>query len=188
MYWYKSRRFLNLAFTFALLPGFIISACKPDIKETGAGLKYFDVKGYFAKDTAALQRLNKPVVKTVSHNGVSESKTVHIADWGQELNFFVASDINKPAWRNSYTIVDNDDFLIYRAKDPELQMHQMVIKKAKEKGKILWILIFNHTKNILYQTTEKLTYYPDSLYEIEKDQHVRLMGNNHYKITGLIQK
>lgn len=163
-----------------------LPACKPDVRETGAALKYFDIRGFFAKDTALLKRLNKPVFKTVSHNGASESKTVHIADWGQELNFFMASDINKPAWKNSYSVIDNDNFLIYKALDPELQMREMVVKK--DKGKIKWILIFNHTKNILYQTSEKLSYYPDSLYLIEKSQHVKLMGTNFYKIEGVIGK
>jgi len=49
-------------------------------------------------------------------------------------------------------------------------------------------LIFNRTKNILYQTTEKLSYFPDSLYLIEKDQKVRLMAKNKYKVQGLIER
>ena len=160
-------------------------ACKPDVKESGASLKYFDINGYFTKDIARLNNLNKPVFKTVTHNGVSESKTVHINDWSRELDLFIQSDINRPAWKNSYKVITEDNFLIYRAKYPELKMHEMIIKE--DKGKVKWILIYNKTpKNILYQTTEKLSYFPDSLYMIEKVQKVRLIGSNYYKVEGVM--
>ena len=163
------------------------SECKPDVKESGASLKYFDINGYFAKDIARLNKLNKPVLKTVTHNAVSESKTVHISDWELELSLFKEADINRPAWKDSYTMLDEDGLIVYRAKYPELKMRQMLIKQ--DKGKVKWILIYNKTpKNILYQTAEKLSYFPDSLYIIDKMQKVRLLGSNFYEIKGAIAK
>ena len=162
-----------------------ISGCRPDVKETGAALKYFDLKGYLTKDTARLNKLNKPVFKTVSHNGITESKTVHIDNWGLELDLFIGSDINRPAWKSSYTIAAGDNILLYKAKDPLLKTQEMIIKLDKQKVK--WIFIYNHTKNILYQTSEWLSYFPDSLYLIRKVQKVRLMGTNRYRIQGVIK-
>jgi hypothetical protein len=181
MYWYKTRG----AVTGMLMVALWLAACHPDVKETAA-LKYFDIKGYFAKDSIFLTRLNKPVFKTVTHNGVTESKEVHIANWGQELSLFKEADINRPAWKNSYTIIANDDVTLYKAKYPELKMREMIIKT--DKNQVKWILIFNKTKNILYQTTEKLSYFPDSLYLIEKVQKVRLMGINNYRIQGVLSR
>ena len=185
MYWCR----LTLKSTAALVSGVLFtvwwSACKRDVKESGAALRYFDINGYFTKDIARLGKLNKPVLKTVTHNTVSESKTVHINNWELELSLFKEADINRPAWKNSYTVIDEDGLVIYRAKYPELKMREMLIKKDKEK--IKWILIYNKTpKNILYQTTEKLSYFPDSIYVIDKIQRVRLMGSNFYEIKGVI--
>ncbi len=185
MYWYS----LRLKSAAALLSWIVLTAClpacRPDVKESGGALKYFDINGYFTKDIARLNKLNKPVLKTVTHNTVSESKTVHINNWELELSLFKDADINRPAWKNSYTVIDEDGLVIYRAKYPELKMREMLIKKDKEK--IKWILIYNKTpKNILYQTTEKLSYFPDSLYVIDKVQKVRLMGSNFYEIKGVI--
>jgi len=187
MYWYR----LRLKSAAALLSGIVLTAClpacRPDVKESGGALKYFDINGYFTKDIARLNKLNKPVLKTVTHNTVSESKTVHIDNWELELSLFKDADINRPAWKNSYTVIDEDGMLIYRAKYPELKMREMLIKK--DKGKIKWILIYNKTpKNILYQTTEKLSYFPDSLYVIDKMQRVRLMGSNFYEIKGAMSR
>ncbi len=181
MYWYRLK-----SFTIIVLIGSIMVssfACKPDGK-ADTGLKYFDIKGYFTADTARLNKQNKLVVKTVTHNGVTESKKVKIDNWGQELDMFVGADINRPAWKNSYTITKSENIMLYKAKDDELKVREIMIKTDGQKVK--WILIYTRTKNILYQTTEKLSYYPDSLYLIEKDQRVRLMGNNHYKIQGII--
>jgi hypothetical protein len=161
-------------------------ACKPDVKEAGTTLKYFDIKGYFTADTARLNKLGKLVIKTVTHNGVTESKKIKIANWGQELDMFTGADINRPAWKNSYTIATGDNLVLYKAKEDELKVREIIIKKDKEKVK--WIVIYTRTKNILYQTTEKLSYFPDSLYLIEKDQRVRLMGRNRYKIQGVVER
>ena len=184
MYW-CSRHLKNTAI---LLGGMLLanglSSCRPEIKDNAVDLKYFDIKGFFTADTAKLNKLNKPIYKTVTHNGISESKNISITDWGQELNSFIISDINKPAWKNSYSITANDDFLIYKANDPTLKTREIMVKMDKKKVK--WILIFNNTKNILYQNIEKLTYYPDSLYLIEKSQRVKVIGTNLYKIKGVI--
>ena len=184
MYWYKSLKTAGL--TLCILAITCFFACKPDIKETGATLKYFDIKGYFTGDTARLNHENRPFLKTITYNGQTEQKTVHISNWGLELDSFIGSDINRPAWKNSYDIITDSNFLVYKAKFPELKMRKMVIKK--ENGKVKWILIFNKTKNIIYQTTQKLSYFPDSLYMIEQEQRVRLMGINFYKVQGVIKR
>jgi hypothetical protein len=181
MYWYKPK----LKVVIALIGGIVLlqTACKPAIKEKS---KFFDIRGFFMDDTARLTRLNPLVLKNVTHNGVSETKSVKIGNWGQELDLFIGSDINKPAWKDSYTVIDEGGTVMYKAKFPELKVREILVKQ--DKGKVKWLLIYTKTKNILYTSTEKLSYFPDSLYLIEKDQKVRLMGNNHYRIEGVIKK
>ncbi|MEO6632930.1 MAG: hypothetical protein ABIN13_14440 [Mucilaginibacter sp.] len=184
MYWCKLKLLTVTALAGCLLTGSL--ACKPDVAETGSALKYFDIKDYFTADTARLKKLNPYILKTVKHNGVTETQKVKIENWGQELDSFVGADINRPAWKNSYSIATGDSLLLYKAKTPELKVREIIIKK--ENGKVKWLVIYIKTENMLYKDVEKLSYYPDSLYLIEKDQHVKLMGNNHYKIQGVIQK
>jgi hypothetical protein len=159
-----------------------ITSCKRDSGASGNTMAFFDIKGYFRADSSRLSKLNPLVNKTVVHNQIPETKKVRIPNCGTELNLFTESDINKPAWKNSYTIQNENDLLIYRAKDPLLKTQEIVIKK--EGDKVKWILIFNHTKNILYETAEKLSYFPDSLYLIQKSQKVRLLGKETYRISG----
>jgi len=193
MYWFKLKHpgAIGLVCVFAL--PVLFSACKPEIKNNGA----FNLKEYFAGEIAILKKQNLHVFKTVTHdaitktkavnhNAVTESKTVHIADWAQELSLFTDADINKPAWKNSYKVIDEGGLLIYRAKEKDLKVRELIIKRDKQK--VDYILIYNKTDNLLYTTTQKLTYFPDSLYQIETMQHVKLMGSNFYRITGVIKK
>jgi hypothetical protein len=122
-------------------------------------------------------------LKTVTHNGVTESKKVKIDNWMRELSLFSESDINKPAWRDSYKIQQTDHTLIYMATDTTLKTREIIINK-KQDGQVQYIAIYNYTKNLLYDTREKLTYMPDSIYKIEKTQHVKLLGTNKYVIVG----
>lgn len=171
-------------FLLLMLVGILLlPACKPEINEDGVTAKYFDLKAYFKADAARLNKLNKPVSKTVTHNGVTETKEIKIDNWARELSLFSESDINKPAWRDSYQIQQTDHILIYMATDSTLKTREIIIKKKKD-GQVQYIAIYNYTKNKLYYTKEKLTYIPDSIYKIEKTQHVRLLGLNKYVITG----
>ncbi|MBD1394546.1 hypothetical protein [Mucilaginibacter glaciei] len=157
-------------------------ACKPAIKETGAQVKFFDIKEYFQHETTRLTKPNHEVNKSVDHNGDKESKKVKISNWARELNLFTESDINKPAWSKSYTVDSTATNITYKAKYPELKTRYITI--CRENGKVTAIEIENDTQNILYNTTEKLTYLPGTFYQIEKMQHVKVMGGNSYKIKG----
>lgn len=174
------KRSITISFFALLVLG--LSGCKPEIKKAS----FFDLSGYFTKEAARLQALNKPVLKTVEHNGTSETKRIAIRDWNAELSLFKNSDINKPAWASSYAITADSNITIYRSKDPDLKIGEVMIKQ--EKGKVKWIVILNHNKNLLYETMEKLSYFPDSLYMIEKRQSVRILGTNRYRIKGLFNQ
>jgi hypothetical protein len=186
MYWYKS----SFPRLIACLGGVFLVifniACKPNVSDNGTTQKYFDVKGYFESEVARLTKQNKPVLKTVRYNKNVETKTIFIKDWASELDFFKSADINKPAWKDSYSVDTSGGFMIYKAKDPSLKMVEMIVKKQGTKVK--WVLIFNQTKNLLYQTKEKLTYFPDSVYLIQKKQSVRVLGTNFYTIKGAFNR
>jgi hypothetical protein len=183
MYWFRSglNNVILFVLGFALLA--CLPACKPQVKNNGA----FDLSGYFKTEAARLQKANRAVVKTVYHNGVTETKTVHIGNWEQELGLFIDADINKPTWKSNYDVLDEDSVVRYTAKDSSVKVREILITRNKQK--IRWLLIFTKTpKNNLYTTIQKLVYYPDSLYYISTRQDVRFIGRNYYRVQGVISK
>lgn len=178
MYWYKHKNILIIA----LLS---FTACRPQVKDNNGKMKYFDLKKYFNTEAARLNKQHPRVLKTVSHNGQAETKTVTIKHWQQEFDTFIQSDINKPAWKNSYVISSSDTGVVYTTVDSSL--HTQQISLGLKNNKVTSVSIINATSNLLYNTKEKLTYYPDSIYSIEKYQDVRFLGSNIYKITGKLK-
>lgn len=158
----------------------LISCSKPVKKTTD--LKFVDIKGYFQKEAIRLTQRNKTIYKTVISSNGTESKKVSNINWSNELNLFIESDLNKPAWKDSYKIIRKQDQVTYKALDSNLTVRQIVIKELK--GNKKRFDIFKKDKNILYQALDHLIYIPDSIYQIDKSQNILLIGKNRYVITG----
>ena len=161
----------------------LVSCAKPEEK---AVTKYLDIKGFFESEVQRLTKSNLLVDKTVTRNEISETRTGKSINWKNELGLFTESDINKPAWRDSYKITEDSREVIYTALDSNMRTRTIHAKKDTHGG-LRHISIINQTKNNLYQSSEHLTYIPDSIYKIDKSQHVMLLGSNRYQITGVFQ-
>lgn len=162
------------------------SSCA-DEEKSSIRLPYIDIKGFFESEIERLTTSKTRVNKLVEQNGNSETKKNLNVDWDDELALFVASDINKPSWRNSYKIIKNSHSIIYTAVDTNLRTREIEIKQ-NDVQRPIYIRIKNITRNNLYESSEELIYNIDSGYSINKNQKVRFLGKNSYKISGsLIQ-
>lgn len=167
----------------------ILGSCTPhaENKLRSHEKPYFDIAGYFSKEAKRLQ-IKKPLIKKmVSKNRESEEKKTRIENWKSEFELFISSDINKPDWLASYTIDSSAQKISYLAKEPKLRTKGIQVYKNKN-GHIEKISIENSDKNWLYSSSEKLVYYTDSLYKIEKTQSIRLIGINKYTVEGFMEK
>ncbi|NII83975.1 MULTISPECIES: hypothetical protein [unclassified Pedobacter] len=153
--------------------------------EANTGLRYFDIKGYFGKEILRLQKLNPIVNKTVSVNGAAESKTSKIADWAKELAIFVNADINKISWKGSFKTKEQNGVDIYTSDHKKIPIKKVSITWKGQKAGKIEIIIDN--KNILYRSQDTLTYYPDSLYTIKKQQKIRLLKEKKYSVIGKLK-
>jgi len=153
--------------------------------EANTDLLYFDVKGYFGKEISRLQRLKPIVNKTVSVNGTAENKTAKITDWAKELAIFVNADINKTSWKGSFKTTAQNGVDIYTSDNRKIPVKKVSITWNGQKAGKIEIIIDN--KNILYQSQDTLTYCPDSLYAIKKQQKIRLLKEKKYSVIGKLK-
>jgi len=144
--------------------------------------QYFDLKGYFQKEAARLNKTKPLVFKTVSVNDSSESKKIRIADWNKELANFSDADINKTAWLGMFKVEKNDQQEIYSSNDDKILVKKLQI--SRNNNKITSIRILLNTSNYLYHSTDTLAYFPDSLYEIRKTQQIKLLSVKKYRVKG----
>lgn len=164
---------------------FISSCTSPEEIETQTA--FFDLKGFFEAEVKRLTDKKILVNKSVSQNNQSEVKQNLLVDWENELALFIASDINKSAWRDSYKISGDRIHFNYVAIDTNLRTRSVEIKMDQQ-GRAVFFKIKNITRSKLYESSEELTYITDSIYTINKNQSVRFLGKNTYQISGLILK
>jgi len=174
---------------FHLLLAFgTLAACSPAPNGTArriADAPYFSIERYFQKEADRLQNRAPKVQKTVMKNEETEQREVTVRNWANELEMFTLSDINMDAWIGKYDIDSSENTIQYRATDPELRTRHIAIHRSED-GSIRHIHITNESANILYTSNERLDYYPDSLYVIEKHQDIRWWSDNTYTIRGRI--
>lgn len=168
-----------------LMAVFLFSCGNPEQPKQETAGTYFDLKGYFNKEAQALNRRGPMVKKSVVVNDKAEEKQLKVTDWQKELSIFIDADINKPAWKGEFKVSNNTNGSTYRSNNDQVPVKQVDIIRQGETVK--WITILIHNSNYLYSSTDTLSYYPDSLYQIRKSQQIKLLSPKRYRITGTFQ-
>lgn len=156
--------------------------CKPAKEEQKHSLNYFDLKGYFAKEAVRLNKSNPGLTKTVMVNGAAETKQIRLGDWQKELAAFSDVDINRSAWAGLFSVTRNNERELYTSDDEKVPVKEVLV--LKKDNKLYGIRVLVKNTNILYSSSDTLSYYPDSIYQVKKKQHIKLLAEKNYSITG----
>ncbi len=172
-------------FKCVVLAGLLLTlhSCSHPEKESGSQILYFDLKGYFQREAGKLNQQQRQVLKTVSVQNKKEVQRLNV-DFEKEFALFLGADINKASWRDAYEIRQEGNQEIYETRSEKIPVKQVILHR--ENGKITYIRISQLTTNLLYRSADTLSYYPDSLYLIQKTQKITLLSEKKYRIEGLI--
>jgi hypothetical protein len=160
------------AYLFVVL--MLQTACSvaPLSENAADSYRYFDLVAYCKQQATAIS--GKTVRKTVVLKGERETKQV-VIDGQQELSVFSASDLNKPAWRDSYTIdttfVGDTLQVSYKALSDKLRT-QLLRVQCLPPQVVVRISAENRVSNPLYTLTEQLEYMPEKGYIIKSQQKI----------------
>lgn len=174
----------NLSFLLVIL---FFGACNTaDPKKQSSALQYFDLKDYISKEAARLKKINPEVDKTVMVNNAQEHRKLKIADWHKELSVFSDADINKSAWKGLFKLHKDTASETYLSDNEKVPVKSLKI--SHHNGRISGIEILISNANSLYTSNDTLSYFPDSLYQLKKTQHIKLLKEKNYHITGRFHK
>jgi hypothetical protein len=168
--------------SFLLLIFFLGACTASPRKEQFRAVQYFDLKDYIARESKRLAQLQPEIDKYVEVNTSAEHKKLKIADWQKELSVFADADINKSAWQGLFTLNATGDRKVYQSDNDKVPVKSLSIQYKN--GKIFGLQILISTVNSLYTSNDTLSYFPDSLYEVKKTQHIKLLNKKKYHITG----
>lgn len=145
-------------------------------------LTYFDIKGYFEGEVSRLNKVKPTISKSVEVNDSLERKQLKIADWQKELSIFSDADINRASWKGLFTVSKQQGSERYVSDNEKVPVKEIQITFDQKHLKSLLIIVKN--SNSLYTSQDSLFYYPDSLYRVKKIQHIKLLKEKQYEISG----
>lgn len=167
------------------------TSSKASIDSEAENTAFFNLKSYIEKEVGNLQTSKVQLNKTVKVGDKSETKTIENPDWKNELQVFSDSDINKTAWTDKYDINEGAKSLTYIANDSSMKTKRIQVDfwdDSQSMDKIKSIIIINNTQNVLYNSSEFLTYTPNSNITIIRTQQVATGEMKNVEIRGEIIK
>ena len=159
-----------------------LTSCTLKEQEKANTKTYFDLPNYFKQEANRLAKARPMINKTIEVNGKSETREVKIDNWEKEFDLFVQADINKASWRGSFTPTVANNLQVYTSQSNKIPVKRLEVSYTG--NKVASIKVFVTNTNDLYTSNDSLSYYPDSLYRIKKVQHIKLMSEKKYEVTG----
>lgn len=159
-------------------------SCADTPKEKVKRVTYFDIPTYFKEEVARLTLEEPQVEKTVVKDSLSETKSLQIANWENELSSFLSIDLNKPVYAGVLKRDSTANKIIITSTDPKLDLVQIEIQYG-ENSEPTAFRIRRHVQNSLFETQETLFYAKNREYSLEKKQSIRVLGDKYYRVEGL---
>ncbi len=174
-----------------LLTGFLLAGCTPSAPTADTPNqqlpRFFDLPSYFQAQIDSLESDRPGLEKTLTVNGKQEVVSPENPSFREELKPFLNADINKLSWLDKYqadTLLRNEQILqtTYSATDDKLAIRAVTVQW--EAGQPKTVTINSRTNNFLLKAEKNLRYESGAGYEIEQTQKMRLMKQNHIRISG----
>ncbi|MFT5998985.1 MAG: hypothetical protein ACI81P_001441 [Neolewinella sp.] len=151
-----------------------LAACAPEAPVgTIDTAPFFDLSGYISQEVERLETAKTKVEKTITLNGVVETKQLDDINFSNDLRLFREADINKPAWIEKYTTEEqtlsgSHSITTYMAQDSNLIVRRLMVEK--DVGVTIRIEIDRKTGTVLSDGQHQLVYQPGKGYWVKTQQ------------------
>src|SRR5690606_25173682 len=138
---------------------------------------------FFQQEIDSLQQAAPLVEKQVQKDELTEQKRMQIKNWETELASFRSVDLNKAAYEGLIEIDSAGGVMEYHFQDSTLDLSCVRIRICDNRMPEV-ISIERDVKHSLYHTAGVLVYGRDAVYLDEKNQKLRLVGDNFDRVMG----
>ena len=186
---------MNTRFAW-LLPALILVACAPE-PEPARIHSYFNLEAFTQTQATRLDSLRPWVEKKVRSENRTETKRLRAINWQKELDLFAQADLNKPAYRTSYTVVQPTAHSFeYRLKPGEdVPVRYMKVAMDSRTGQLQSLEAEVVSENYLYHSRRLLTLQcgpgPDGTwlvrsYHISGFQQLAFFAQKPFEVSGKV--
>lgn len=137
---------------------------------------FYDLNSYMVQEIDRLETTGVRVTKSITLNGVTETKKLDSVNFNNDLRLFREADINKPAWADKYTtelkqLSGSHKLTTYLAQDSSLIVRRLMVEE--DLGVTTKIEIDRKTGTVLSSGTHHLVYEPAVGYRVQTSQQNR---------------
>jgi hypothetical protein len=193
---YDSRGSKRLLLFFFTLICIFTTACESDVEQNDEIKTYFDLKGFVENQIVELND-KKPMVTKIAGLGKQRvTNKVNDIDWKKELELFVQADLNKPSYRQSYTIErkDSSTFEYHLKPNVELPVHYLKIMTDTSVHQPIYVKALFESENKIYKSeksieltrTQRNNVWELSSYEVHGYQKLIFMDRKDFDIIAKI--
>jgi hypothetical protein len=168
-----------------ILVVYFLGSCQdrtPVPPRSAANSEYFDLTGFIQEQAQLLNTEKAAAVKSVQEAGeTAETKVVKNLNWTKELESFAEVDLNKPAFRNAYTVSreTQPSGLVtetYRRKpETESAIQFMAVTKSPQ-NQVMAIRAMQESSNLLISTRKEMELTCHTKNGVNRVQSFRIKG------------
>jgi len=132
---------------------------------------YYDLPKCMNQQVNALNEMGKVVRKKLTKDGQTQIIERNSVNWSEELELFIESDINRPAWRGAFiadtVYLERMMVITYQTERKEIPVRNVVVTLDRASKQCLRLTIDRKTENFLYSSNQKLFFNPGEGYTIK---------------------
>ena len=149
---------------------------------------YYDLPSFMSKQVENLQSKGQWVRKHVTKDGHSHIIEHGDVDWKEELDLFIESDINRPAWRGEFKVdtidLEREYVITYKTSNEQIPVKNVVVTIDKDTRQCLKLTVDRRTKNFLYTSDQSLYFTTGEGYMMKGKLSVSLLFDSEYSIDS----
>jgi hypothetical protein len=149
---------------------------------------YYDLPTFITKQANNLQTKNQRVRKHVTKDGHSHIIERGDIEWTEELDLFLESDINRPAWRGEFKVdtikLEREYVITYKTENKQIPVKNVVVTIDRETRQCLKLTVDRRTQNFLYQSDQSLYYTTGEGYMMKGKLSVSYLFDSEYSIDS----
>lgn len=173
----------------------LLTACNTPAQQVQTKV-YYDMEGFVKSQIDVLTKAKPTVQKTAVIKAQSQQQTTSNINWAHELELFVQADINKPAFKSSYTVVRPDSLTYQYTLKPEeekLTVRSLTIRLDSITHQPQQVDAVMKTKNPLYESERRLLLVGGPVsrkewrirsYQISGFQQLRFFDRNNFSVKA----
>lgn len=149
---------------------------------------YYDLPKCMTYQVETLERLGKNVRKQLTKDGQTQTVERGGVNWREELELFIESDINRPAWRGAFmadtVTLERMMVITYTTQNREIPVKRLVVTLDRQNQQCLRLTIDRKTENFLYSSNQKLFFIPGEGYTIKGHLKVPYIFESQFSVES----